>query len=50
MTARLLALFALLALAGFLIILAWKLARLDLWVLVVVTLALAAIDFARNRP
>lgn len=50
MTARLLALLALVALTGFLLILAWKLARLDLWLLVLATLALATIDFVRNRP
>lgn len=50
MTARLLALLALLILGGFLFILAWSLERLDLWVLVLVTMGLAAWDFIRNRP
>jgi hypothetical protein len=50
MTARLLALLALLVLGGFLFILAWALGRLDLWLLVLLTMGLAGWDFFRNRP
>ena len=50
MTDRILTLLALLVLAGFLVILAWALQRVDLWVLVLVTVALAGWDFIRNRP
>ena len=50
MTDRILTLLALLVLAGFLLILAWALQRLDLWILVLLTMALAGWDFVRNRP
>ncbi|WP_166581521.1 hypothetical protein [Rubellimicrobium sp. CFH 75288] len=49
MTARLIGLLALLTLAGFLGILIWKLRRLDLGVLVGITLALALWDFVGRR-
>lgn len=49
MTARLLALLALVVLGGFLVILAFALERLDLWLLVLATMALAAWDFIRYR-
>lgn len=49
MIIRLLALAALLVLGAFLFILAWALERLDLWVLVALTSALAAWDFVRSR-
>ncbi len=50
MTDRILTILALLVLAGFLFILAWALQRLDLWILVLVTMALAGWDFVRRRP
>lgn len=49
MTVRILAILAFLVLAGFLLILASALQRLDLWILVVLTLVLAGWDFFRNR-
>lgn len=50
MTARILALVAFLVLGGFLFILGWALQRVDLWAVVILTLALAGWDFVRNRP
>lgn len=50
MTDRILTLLALLVLAGFLLILASALQRVDLWVLVLLTVLLAGWDFLRNRP
>lgn len=47
MTARILSLLALLLLAGFLSVLLLKLQRLDLTILVALTLGLAAWDFLR---
>ena len=49
MTGRIIPLFAFLILVGFLGILVWKLWRLDLTVIVVLTLALAGWDFFRPQ-
>lgn len=50
MTARFLTFAALLVLGGFLFILARALERWDLWLLVVMTMLLAAWDFIRKQP
>lgn len=49
MTDRIIAFFALAMLIGFLAILVWKLQRLDLTVVTLITVALAAWDFLRPQ-
>lgn len=50
MTDRILALFALIVLAGFLGVLLWKVQRIDLAIVIGITYVLAVWDFLTTKP